>query len=147
MRFIAFFNLLMLAIGARAGGPDGYGVWKGHYQGYDDLTQNLCGGPKRKQSPKNLVEVVECDATHEIRTKCAVDPLSDDDAFEKHIPSNRKNFFSYPYCIRKSLELLDIDYDLLDNLKSLKGTEKLYTQDKMWQKICEECRWEFIASF
>jgi hypothetical protein len=70
-----------------------------------------------------------------------------EDAFEKHIPSNRKNFFSYPYCIRKSLELLDIDYNLLDNLKSLKGTEKLYTQDKMWQKICEECRWEYIPSF
>lgn len=48
-------------------GPNGWGPWKGHFN--VDLTQNLCGGPKRKQSPKDLVENLRCDAGHEIRTK------------------------------------------------------------------------------
>jgi hypothetical protein len=69
-----------------------------------------------------------------------------EEVFENHIPSNRKNFFSYPYCIRKFLELLDIDYELLDSLKTLKGVEKLYNQDKIWEKICKELKWEFIPS-
>ena len=69
-----------------------------------------------------------------------------EEVFENHIPSNRKNFFSYQYCIRKFLELLDVDYDLLDNLKSLKGVEKLYNQDKIWQKICKELHWQYLPS-
>ena len=47
-------------------GPKGFGPWKGHlpYQ----PSQNLCGSRDRKQSPKDMVRSVECDAHHEIRT-------------------------------------------------------------------------------
>ena len=48
-------------------GPNGYGPWRGHFP--EDLTKNVCNGPDRKQSPKNLVGTVVCDASHEIRTE------------------------------------------------------------------------------
>ena len=71
-------------------GKDGWGAWKGIRRNNkntkdEDLTQNLCNANVRKQSPKDMVEIVNCSATHEIRTKCAVDPLWDDEAFSKVI--------------------------------------------------------------
>mmetsp|Transcript_38112 Transcript_38112/g.92700 ORF Transcript_38112/g.92700 Transcript_38112/m.92700 type:complete len:620 (+) Transcript_38112:1-1860(+) len=71
-------------------GKDGWGAWKGIRRNNknnkdEDLTQNLCGANVRKQSPKDMVEIVNCSATHEIRTKCAVDPLWDNEAFSKVI--------------------------------------------------------------
>lgn len=47
-------------------GRNGFGPWKGHLS--DDPARNQCGGPDRRQSPKNLVGTIECDAHHEIRT-------------------------------------------------------------------------------
>lgn len=48
-------------------GPDGFGVWDDWHS--EDLTLNICDGEERKQSPKDMVETIPCNATHEIRTK------------------------------------------------------------------------------
>lgn len=73
-------------------GRDGFGPWDGHFN--IDLTRNACGDRARKQSPKNLVKSEECEAHHEIRTECATDPLSDDDAFEKQILPHKLSIVS-----------------------------------------------------
>ena len=51
----------------------GYGPWDGHLW-REDAVSNQCGGPDRKQSPKNLVGTrnTECEATHEIRTSVRI---------------------------------------------------------------------------
>ena len=48
-------------------GWNGWGPWRGHITDVDP-TLNVCDGPDRKQSPKNLYATMECDAHHEIRT-------------------------------------------------------------------------------
>jgi hypothetical protein len=65
--------------------------------------------------------------------------------FEKHKPPNRKNFLSYSYVLYKMCELLGED-DYLKCFPLLKSTEKLYVQDKIWRKICEELEWEFYKT-
>ena len=66
-------------------------------------------------------------------------------SFQKHCPKNRRNFLSYAYVLYKFCELLELD-DFLANFPLLKNRDKLYQQSKIWQKICEDMRWEFIAS-
>ena len=62
---------------------DGFGPWDGHLRYRSDVTGNKCGGPKRKQSPKDLTQTPRgrggnaegeqvCDATHEIRTAVCI---------------------------------------------------------------------------
>ena len=65
--------------------------------------------------------------------------------FIKHCPSDRKNFLSYSYVLHKFCELLELD-DFLHCFQLLKSREKLHHQDKIWEKICHELRWEFIKS-
>jgi len=65
--------------------------------------------------------------------------------FEKHKPSQRKNFLSYSYVLYKMCELLDED-KYLQCFPLLKSKEKLYIQDQIWKKICEELEWEFIRT-
>jgi TolA-binding protein len=65
--------------------------------------------------------------------------------FMKHCPPNRKNFMSYSYVLHKFCELLELD-DFLQCFPLLKSSEKLYEMDKIWKKICEELKWEFIKS-
>lgn len=65
--------------------------------------------------------------------------------FEKHKPANRKNFLSYSFVLYKMCELLDAD-EYLKCFPLLKSREKLYIQDQIWEKICEELRWEFIRT-
>jgi hypothetical protein len=67
------------------------------------------------------------------------------DPFEKHKPANRKNFLSYSYVLYKMCELLGED-DYLPCFPLLKSKEKLYIQDQIWEKICNELRWEFIRT-
>ena len=67
-------------------GKNGWGPWKGIRDNKDeDLSQNLCAADASKQSPKDLVDLWNCTSTHEIRTECGVDPLSDDEAYQKLI--------------------------------------------------------------
>jgi len=65
--------------------------------------------------------------------------------FQKHCPKGRSNFLSYSYVLYKFCELLELD-DYLPNFPLLKNRDKLYTQDKIWQKICEDLGWHFIRS-
>ena len=65
--------------------------------------------------------------------------------FVKYAHSNRKNFLSYAYVIRKFIQLLEKDQYLV-NFPLLKSRSVLHEQDQVWKKICEELKWEFIAS-
>lgn len=76
--------------------------------------------------------------------------------FEKHkgLIKSRNNFLSYPYCIRKLLEI--IAYDKNNKIKEAKGMieefallrshQKIVEQEKIWKKICEDLGWPFYRS-
>jgi hypothetical protein len=66
-------------------------------------------------------------------------------SFQKHCPKGRSNFLSYSYVLYKFCELLELD-EYLACFPLLKNRDKLYVQDKIWQKICEDLRWQFIRS-
>lgn len=66
-------------------------------------------------------------------------------AFIKYCPEDRSNFLSYPYVLYKLCQLLEMD-EFLPCFQLLKCRGKLYEQDKVWQKICKDMRWEFIRS-
>ena len=66
-------------------------------------------------------------------------------SFVKHCPKNRSNFLSYSYVLYKFCELLELD-NYLQCFPLLKNRDKLYNQDKIWQLICNDLRWEFIRS-
>lgn len=66
-------------------------------------------------------------------------------SFVKHCPKNRSNFLSYSYVLYKFCELMELD-DYLQCFPLLKNRDKLYNQDKIWQKICADLQWEFIRS-
>ena len=65
--------------------------------------------------------------------------------FDKNCPTERKNFLSYSYVLYKFCELLGED-DYLQYFPLLKSKEKLYQQDIIWKKICNDLRWEYIAT-
>ena len=65
--------------------------------------------------------------------------------FDKHCPEERKNFLSYSYVLYKFCELLSED-DFLPCFPLLKAKDKLYQQDVIWKKICNELQWEFIPT-
>jgi hypothetical protein len=66
-------------------------------------------------------------------------------SFKKHRPQGRRNFLSYGYILYKFCELLEMD-EYLGCFPLLKNRDKLYLQDKTWQKICEDMGWEFIRT-
>jgi hypothetical protein len=66
-------------------------------------------------------------------------------SFIKYCPEDRSNFLSYPYVLYKLCQLLEMD-EFLPCFQLLKQNEKLYKQDKVWEKICAEMRWQFIRS-
>ncbi len=66
-------------------------------------------------------------------------------AFIKYCPKDRSNFLSYPYVLYKLCQLLEMD-EFLPCFQLLKSREKLYQQDQVWQKICQEMGWQFIKS-
>lgn len=65
--------------------------------------------------------------------------------FNKHKPSNRKNFLSYSYIISKFCELKDLDHYLV-YFKDLKDRQKKRDHNTIWEKICRELNWQFIES-
>ena len=66
--------------------------------------------------------------------------------FAKYCPKKvRKNFLSYSYVLHKFVQLLGLD-EFLSCFPLLKSREKLHQQDKIWEKICEDLKWEFIKS-
>jgi predicted nucleic acid-binding Zn-ribbon protein len=66
-------------------------------------------------------------------------------AFIKFCPPDRSNFLSYPFVLYKLCQLLELD-EYLPCFTLLKSREKLYQQDQVWQKICQEMRWQFIRT-
>ena len=66
-------------------------------------------------------------------------------SFQKHCPAGRSNFLSYSYVLYKFCELLELD-EYLPNFPILKNRDKLFCQDKIWQKICQDLSWQFIRS-
>lgn len=65
--------------------------------------------------------------------------------FLKHCPKDRKNFLSYSYVLYKFFQILGL-YEYLKFFPLLKSREKLYVQDQIWKKICEELNYEVIPS-
>ena len=65
--------------------------------------------------------------------------------FQTHCPPDRKNFLSYSYILHKFVQLLELD-EFIPCFVLLKSREKLHQQDMIWNKICEELKWEFIPS-
>jgi DNA-directed RNA polymerase subunit RPC12/RpoP len=65
--------------------------------------------------------------------------------FLKHCPKDRKNFLSYSYVLYKFFQILGL-YEYLKYFPLLKSREKLYIQDQIWKKICQELKYDFIAS-
>lgn len=65
--------------------------------------------------------------------------------FDKHCPQGRKNFLSYSYVLYKFCELLGED-EYLPCFPLLKSKEKLYQQDVIFKKICNDLKWEFIPT-
>ena len=65
--------------------------------------------------------------------------------FKKHCPKDRKNFLSYSYTLYKFCQILDKN-EYLIFFPLLKSREKLFEQEKIWKKICEELNWRFISS-
>ena len=66
-------------------------------------------------------------------------------SFKKHCPKGRRNFLSYGYVLYKFCELLEMD-EYLACFPLLKNRDKLYLQDKTWEKICKEMLWSFIRT-
>jgi hypothetical protein len=66
-------------------------------------------------------------------------------SFVKHCPKKRSNFLSYSYVLYKFCELLELD-EYLPCFPLLKSREKLFMQDKIWQLICTDMRWQFIRT-
>ena len=66
-------------------------------------------------------------------------------SFQKNCPKDRSNFLSYSYVLYKFCELLDLD-EYLSSFPLLKNRDKLYVQDKIWEKICYDLAWQFIRS-
>lgn len=66
-------------------------------------------------------------------------------SFEKNKPKTRSNFLSYSYCLYKFCELLNED-SYLECFPLLKSREKLYQQDCIWKKICNDMNYEFIPT-
>lgn len=65
--------------------------------------------------------------------------------FLKYAPKNRKNFLSYSYVLHKFLEILG-EREYLSFFPLLKSREKLYQQEVIWKKICQDLNWQYIPS-
>ena len=63
----------------------------------------------------------------------------------KYCPSDRSNFFSYPYIFYKFFQLLDKD-EYLPYCRLLKSREKLQEHDEVWKKICIDLKWQYIPT-
>ena len=66
-------------------------------------------------------------------------------AFHRHAPKSRTNFLSYSYVLYKSFQILGLHH-MCDGLTLLKGRDKLFKQDTIFRKICDELHWEFLPS-
>ena len=103
-----------------------------YYEHIPHIINRLCGLPPPVLSP-------------EIEEKLRLMFKEIQIPFREVCPSNRKNFLSYYYVLHKFVELLDINA-LKSSFPLLKSREKLHEQDKIWKKICDILKWEFVRS-
>ena len=103
-----------------------------YYEHVPTIIRKLCGIPPRVMS-KELEE--------RLMNKFKQLQIP----FENNIPEGRKNFLSYSYTLHKLCQL-EGEYQFLECFPLLKSREKLYHQDCMWKKMCQELNWKFIPS-
>jgi len=65
--------------------------------------------------------------------------------FMNNCPETRSNFLSYSYVLHKFCQLLELD-ELLIYFPLLKSREKLQQQDRIWEKMCKDLKWQYIPS-
>ncbi len=66
-------------------------------------------------------------------------------SFQRHCPPDRSNFLSYSYVLYKFCELLELD-EFLPCFPLLKNRDKLYAQDKIWECICGDLKWQYLKT-
>lgn len=66
-------------------------------------------------------------------------------SFQRHCPPDRSNFLSYSYVLYKFCELLELD-EFLPCFPLLKNRDKLYAQDKIWECICADLKWQYLKT-
>ena len=103
-----------------------------YYENQQQITTRITGRAAPTMTPQQE-EQVRCMFS-------AIIPF-----FEKHKPSNRRNFLSYAYCLYKFCELMGWT-QFLPCFTLLKGYDKLKKQDMIFEKICKDLDWEFIPS-
>jgi len=103
-----------------------------HYEHTTHIISKLSGQP-----PPTISREIE----EELRKMFKMIQLP----FEKHCPRDRINFLSYSYVLHKFCQLLELD-DFIKCFPLLKSREKLRQQDKIWEAICKELKWQFIPS-
>ena len=65
-------------------------------------------------------------------------------AFQKHAPSSRTNFLSYPYVMYRLFQLLKLEH-MLDSITLLKGRDKLEANDAIYTRMCSTLGWPVYA--
>jgi hypothetical protein len=106
-----------------------------YYEHIPTIINEFCGLPAPKLTPEL-----------EQQLKIMFDEIQI--PFEKYrlqICPQRKNFLNYNYVFYKMCELLNKD-EFLNCFPLLKSREKLYEHDLIWKGICNDLRWQFIAS-
>lgn len=103
-----------------------------YYENQQQITTRITGRAAPTMTPQQE-EQVRCMFS-------AIIPF-----FEKHKPSNRRNFLSYAYCLYKFCELMGWT-QFLPCFTLLKGYDKLKKQDMIFEKICKDLDWEFVPS-
>jgi hypothetical protein len=65
--------------------------------------------------------------------------------YDKYLPPERKNFFSYSYVLFKFMQLLGYP-SYLKHFTLLKDRPKLDAMDTIWKCICNDLDWEYLPS-
>lgn len=65
--------------------------------------------------------------------------------FQRHCPPDRTNMISYSYVLRKLVEILGWVH-LMDYFPLLKSRQKVYNQDCIWRKICDDVGFPYHRS-
>jgi len=103
-----------------------------YYEHTHHIINSLCGIPPPQLSSD--LETKVKDIFQQIQ-----------EPYKRNRPSNRTNFFSYSYTFHKIFQLLS-ETQYLQFFKLPKSRDRLFVQEIVWKKICEEKGWEYIPS-
>jgi hypothetical protein len=65
--------------------------------------------------------------------------------YNKVAPPHRKNFLSYSFLINK-LAIKNNLVNIINKLPQLNNKDKLHEQNKIWNVICEELKWNVCVN-